>query len=146
VRSWAREQDLLNPYHYLPLLAQKPRAFAQAQVIREWRAVWPAVFDHYFEQLKTRWPTAEATRRFVEILKLGEQYTETEVATALQEALKRCCWEVTGIRELLRRASEGATPPAAPLLDHPQLAAVQVKVPDLTCFNQLLDWQREGAA
>lgn len=68
------------------------------------------------------------------------------MATALQEALKRCCWEVTGIRELLRRASEGATPPAAPLLDHPQLAAVQVKVPDLTCFNQLLDWQREGAA
>ena len=45
-----------------------------------------------------------------------------------------------------RRASEGTTPVAVPLLDHPQLAAVQVKVPDLTCFNQLLVWQREVAA
>ncbi len=145
-RSWGREQDLLNPYHYLALLAQKPRAFAQAQVIRQWRAVWPAIFDHYFEQLKSRLPTAEATRRFVEILKLGEQYCESELATVLEEALNRCCWEVAGIRELLRRAKEGAAPPAAPLLDHPQLAAVQVKVPDLTCFNQLLVWQKEVAA
>ena len=37
-RNWGREQDLLNPYHYLALLAQKPRAFAQAQVIRQWRS------------------------------------------------------------------------------------------------------------
>jgi transposase len=146
VRSWGREQDLLNPYHYLPLLAQKPRAFAQAQVIRQWRSVWPVVFDHYFEQLKTCLPTAEATRRFVEILKLGEQYSESEVATALSEALSRCCWEVAGIRELLRRGREGARPPTVLLLDHPQLAAVQVKVPDLTCFNQLLTWRREVAA
>jgi transposase len=146
VRSWAREQDLLNPYHYLPLLAQKPRAFAQAQVIRQWRSVWPAVFDDYFEQLKNHLPTAEATRRFVEMLKLGETYSESELATVLEEALHRCCWEVAGIRELLRRASEGTTPSAAPLLAYPHLAAVQVKVPDLTCFNQLLVWQSEVAA
>ena len=146
VRSWGREQDLLNPYHYLPLLAQKPRAFAQAQVIRQWRSVWPTVFDDYFEQLKSRLPTAEATRRFVEMLKLGEMYSESELATALDEGLQRCCWEVAGIRELLRRANEGAAPPAALLLDHPQLAAIQVKVPNLTCFNQLLAWQGKGVA
>lgn len=146
VRSWARDQDTLNPYHYLSLLAQKPRAFAQAQVIRQWRTVWPAVFDDYFGQLKSRLPTAEATRRFVEILKLSEQSSESALATVLEEALQRCCWEVAGIRELLRRASEGTTPSVAPLLDHPQLAALQVKVPDLTCFNQLLVWQGKVTA
>lgn len=146
VRSWAREQDQLNPYHYLPLLAQKPRAFAQAQVIRQWRTGWPVIFDDYFEQLKSRLPTAEATRRFVEILQLGEQYSESALARALQDALQRGCWEVAGVRELLRRASVDSTPPVAPLLEHPQLAAVQVKVPDLTCFNQLLTWQGEVAA
>lgn len=146
VRSWAREQDTLNPYHYLSLLAQKPRAFAQAQVIRQWRTGWPAVFDDYFAQLKSRLPTAEATRRFVEMLKLGEQYSESELATGLEAALHHGCWEVAGIRELLRRAHEGTAPTAAPLLDHPQLAAVQVKVPDLACFNQLLVWPREVTA
>lgn len=54
VRNWGREQDTLNPYHYLTLLAQKPRAFAQAQVIRLWRTVWPPVFDDYFAQLNSR--------------------------------------------------------------------------------------------
>ena len=140
-RSWAREQDLLNPYHYLPLLAQKPRAFSQAQVIRQWRSIWPALFDDYFEQLKKRLPSTEATRRFIEILKLGETHGESKLAMVLEEALQRGCWEVAGIGELLRRTSEGAAPPAARLLDHPRLAAVQVKVPDLACFNQLLTWQ-----
>jgi hypothetical protein len=145
-RCWGREQDRLNPYHYLPLLAQRPRAFAHAQAIREWRRTWPPVFDVYLEALKARYTSSEATRRFVEILKLGEQYTERQVAAAMEEALARGCMDATDVCELLRRATEKCAPAAVSLVDYPALAAIQVKVPDLHRFDQLLDWQNGGGA
>ena len=144
-RCWEREQDSLNPYHYLPLLAQRPRAFSQAQAIRQWRETWPPVFDSYLAWLQSRLPTAEATRRFIELLQLGERYPEAALAAAFAEALDRGYCEVAAIRELLRRGAEAAPPPSTPLLDYPHLAAIKVNVPDLRCFDQLLSWQ-EGVA
>ena len=145
-RCWARQQDRLNPYHYLPLLARRPRAFAHAQAIREWRQSWPPVFDTYFAALKARHPTAEATRRFIAVLRLGECYSETQLAAALAEALVRSCLEVTDITELLRRVSEVRAPQATELVDHPNLAAIRVREPDLRCFDQLLAWTKGGGA
>lgn len=140
-RTWQREQDILNPYHYLPLLAQRPRAFAQAEVIRHWRPTWPAIFDTYWAALKERLSSSEATRRFIEMLKLGEFYGEEALAAGLEEALQRGYWEVAAVRQWLNRSHEGTRPPALDLLDYPHLATIQVKVPDLRCFNQLLLWQ-----
>ena len=145
-RSWRREQDLLNPYHYLSLLARRPRAFAHARTIREWRQKWPSIFDVYFDVLKARFATSEATRSFVEVLKLGESYSETQLAAALEQALKRQCLHVSDIQELLRRQTEKEAPAAAQLTEHPQLAGIQVKAPDLNRFNQLLSWMGGGAS
>jgi transposase len=143
-RCWGREQDRLNPYHYLPLLARRPRAFAHAQAIREWRQSWPAVFDTYFEELKRRYPTAEATRRFIEVLRLGERYTERQLAAALEEALVRSCLEFTDVTELLRRRTEVRGPQTTVLVNYPKLAAIRVREPDLRCFDQLLAWTKGG--
>ena len=40
-RCWGREQDKLAPYHYLPLLARRPRAFEHAAAIGDARPEWP---------------------------------------------------------------------------------------------------------
>jgi hypothetical protein len=128
----------------LPLLARRPRAFAHAQAIREWRQSWPAVFDSYFEELKNRYPTAEATRRFIDVLQLGERYTERHLAAALEEALVRSCLEVTDVTELLRRRTEVRVPQATVLVNYPKLAAIQVREPDLHRFDQLLAWTKGG--
>jgi transposase len=145
-RCWERHQDLLTPQHYLSLLARKPRAFAHARVIREWQQAWPLIFDVYFDLLKARYATSEATRHFVEVLKLGERYSEAQLATALEEAVARHCLQVADIRELLRRLSEGETPLPAPLTEHPHLAKLQVNPPDLNRFNQLLAWMGDEAS
>ena len=142
-RCWERKKDHLNPYHYLPLLAQRPRAFAHAQVIRTWQQEWPAVFDTYFGLLKERFPMNEATRYFVEVLQLGEQYAESEVAAALEEAITHRCLRVADVRELLRRMSEGAPPNPTPLVDHPHLADIEVKRPSLDHFDKLLHYPKE---
>lgn len=145
-RCWDREQDLLTPQHYLSLLARKPRAFAHARAIREWQQVWPPIFDVYFELLKERYATSEATRYFVEVLQLSERYSEAQLATALEEAVGRRCLQVADVRELLRRLNEEGAPLPAPLVEHPRLANIQVQPPDLNRFNQLLAWMGEEAS
>ena len=139
-RCWERHQDRLNPYHYLSLLAQRPRAFAHAQPIRAWQQEWPATFDSYFELLKEKYPLNEATRYFIEVLKLGERYSEIELADALAEAITRRCLCVTDVCELLRRTTEESPPCPTSLAHHPHLADIQVEMPDLDHFNQLLPW------
>jgi hypothetical protein len=145
-RCWDREQDLLTPQHYLLLLARKPRAFAHARAIREWQQVWPPIFDLYFELLKERYATSEATRYFVEVLQLSDRYSEAQLATALEEAVGRRCLQVADVRELLRRLNEEGAPLPAPLVEHPRLADIQVRAPDLNHFNQLLAWMGEEAS
>jgi hypothetical protein len=137
-RCWGREQDILNPYHYLSLLARRPRAFHHAQAIRAWRPQWPPVFEHYFAELRQRHETSQATRLFIEILQLGQTCSEAVLAAALEEALQRRCLAVADVRELVRRRLEPSPPPPAALAEHPHLAAIQVALPDLPQFDQLL--------
>jgi hypothetical protein len=40
-RCFEREQDILDPLHYLPLLVQRPGAFEHAKPLRQWRQRWP---------------------------------------------------------------------------------------------------------
>ena len=144
-RSWQREQDLLNPYHYLSLLVQRPRAFNHAQVIREWRQRWPEVFDLYLTRLQNLYPRGEATRLFIQILELGQPHSETVLAETLQQALERHCFTLAGVQELLRRLTEPAAPTPAALTEFPALASVQVRPPTLQQFNQLLPHLGGGA-
>jgi transposase len=145
-RCWGRGQDILNPHHYLSLLAKRPRAFPHAQAIRAWQQSWPATFDLYFDALKQRSERMEATRIFIGVLQLGEKYTETGLATGLEEALKHHCYTVAGVSDCLRRLTEGAQPAPSSLANHPHLAAVEVTTPDVQRFNQLLSAHARGTA
>lgn len=137
-RCWEREQDILNPLHYLPLLEHKPRAFAQAKAIRQWQQRWPAVFDHYWTALRQKRPEGEATHTWIQILKLCADHGEEALAVALTEALHYHCYHYDGVRELLRRYTE--PPPAAPLPlpQRPDLQQLVVPMPPLAQFNRLL--------
>lgn len=143
-RCWGRQQDILNPYHYLGLIARRPRAFDHAQVIRQWQ--WPSAFDRYFQQLQAHCEKAEATRRFIAILQLGETVSEAIMAETLEDALACACFTVAGVKELLRRQQEPALPDPIELAAYPHLAEVVVTPPDLQQFNQLLPQLGGGAA
>jgi transposase len=143
-RCWKREQDILNPHHYLPLLARRPRAFAHAKAIRQWQASWPSVFDAYYATLKQRLDMTEATRQFIAILQLCPIYTESLLAEALQQAIVGCCFTLAGVKELVRRLAEPAPPEPTSLPDYPQLAGVEVAQPNLQQFGQLLSYHGGG--
>lgn len=138
-RCWGREQDILEPQHYLPLLKRRPRAFSQAQPIRQWQERWPAVFDRYWQVLQERNEGSSAgTKIFINILQLCRQFSEEQVAAALQQALTQHLYRYEDVAELLRRLSEPALPAALDLSLHPALALVRGSQPDVNQFNQLL--------
>ena len=137
-RCWEREQDILDPLHYLGLLEHKPRAFAQSKVMRQWRRQWPEAFERYWTAMRQQSPDGEWTSTFVRILRLCERYPQETVAATLEEALRRKCYTYDGVCELLRRRIEPPSPPPLPLEDRPDLRTVQVLKPELAQFNRLL--------
>ncbi len=139
-----REQDILNPYHYLSLPAKRPRAFAHAQAIRQWQTSWPPVYDIYHAALKQRLDIPEATSRFITILQLGQTYSEAILAEALQQALESYCFTLAGVQELVRRLAEPAPPTPGGLAHKPNLARISVSLPDLQQFNRLLTYHEGG--
>jgi hypothetical protein len=78
---------MLNPLHYLPLLEQRPGAFGQAKPIVQWQQSWPEVYNRYLAALREHLSGSQATREFIRVLRLHEDYPETVIAEAMEESL-----------------------------------------------------------
>lgn len=138
-RCYDRKQDILDPLHYLPLLAERPGAFDHAQPIRRWRETWPPVYETLLSQLREQWPDGRGVREFVRILNLHCEHPAEQVQQAVEQALAYGCPHADGVMLCLRQltASE-ALVLSLDLSDHPELLAVATEAPDLECYDQLL--------
>jgi transposase len=145
-RCYGREQDILNPMHYLPLLAQRPGAWEQAKPIQEWQKRWPAVYDRYLTVLREQLSTQQATREFVRILQLHADYAEALIAQALEQALAGHCYTADGVQQLVLRLAEPAQPRTPlDLAEWPHLDGMQVVWPEVGQFDRLLStWAGGG--
>ena len=138
-RCFGREQDLLDPYHYLELLEQRPGAFEHAQPIRQWRASWPPVYEQLLQALRQRWPDGRGVREFLAVLKLQRSHPPELLSQAIQQALALGAAHRDGVELCLRQLLQ----PAAhqPLLDlsaRPQLTAIGRQPLNLQQYDQLL--------
>ena len=105
-RCYGREQDILNPLHYLPLLERRPGAWDHAKPIQEWRQSWPVVYDRYLASLQEHLTASQATREFVRILRLHEDYSEAIITQALEKALECHCYSFDGVKQLVMGLKE----------------------------------------
>jgi hypothetical protein len=139
-RCYGREQDILDPLHYLPLLEQRPGAFDHAKPIRRWRENWPPVYERLLAQLRARWPGGRGVREFVRILKLHSDHPVDLVAQAIGQALEYGCAHADGVLLCLRQLMHPGLPVSPiDLSQWPQLATVSPPLPDLRCYDQLLE-------
>jgi hypothetical protein len=139
LRCYGREQDILNPLHYLAVLEQRSGAWEQAKPIKEWRRHWSAIYDRYLAALRQHLADNQATKEFVRILRLHESFSEPLIAQALEQALAGYCFTADGVKQLVLRLAEPA--PTAPPLDPGQIAHltnIQVAWPALSQFDRLL--------
>jgi hypothetical protein len=140
LRSYGREQDILDPLHYLPLLEQRPGAFEHAKPLRRWRKEWPPVYERFLERLQKQGLNGQGIREFVRVLKLHRDHPARMVAQAVEQALEYGCIHADGVELWLRQLSVPDTAPVPlSLVDMPQWAAVGEQPPNLNCYDQLLE-------
>lgn len=139
-RCYARERDVVDPLHYLPLLEQRPGAFEHAKPIRRWRQEWPPVYEALLARLQEQADTdGQAIRTFVQVLKLHREYPADQVAQAVQMALAYGCLHLDGIQHCLYQVCNPEAPiPPLDLGARPQLSGVGAQPLDLHRYDQLL--------
>lgn len=86
VRSYAREDEVLDPQHYLPVLLRKPGAFARATPILKWPL--PPVYETYQRQLQKHWEGSIGTKEYIRVLMLLKDHPLPEVTVAVEQALR----------------------------------------------------------
>jgi len=134
-RCYERGQDVLDPYHYVPALLRKPRAFHQARAVR--RYPWPRSFREALAFLEERHPDGRGVKEFLRILALKEQVGERRLSEALELALRYRCVGADAVRHLLHQMETTWQPPL-PLDAVPQELNLKVPVRDLSQYNLLL--------
>jgi transposase len=102
-RCFGREQDVLDPLHYLTLLEQRPGAFEHAKPLRRWRKHWPQDYDRLLEVLRTRLPEGRGIKEFIAVLKLHCDHPADQVEQAIHAALKLGAASLDGVTLCLRQ-------------------------------------------
>jgi len=138
-RSYGHKEDIIEPVHYLPLLAQRPGALEHAKPIRQWRQGWPEGYEALLVSLQARWPDGRGVREFVSVLRLHESYPPDLIEQAVQQALDYGCPHADGVKLCLRQLAE----PELDLADldlgaHPHLQTLGQQPANLASYDQLL--------
>jgi len=99
----------MDPYHYLPALLRKPRAFHQARAVRGYP--WPPTFRQALAFLEERHPDVRGIKEFLRILTLKDRVGEERLSRALELACSTDVWPWT----LYATCSIGWKAPGSPL-------------------------------
>jgi hypothetical protein len=145
-RCYEREADIYDPLHYLPLLEQRPGAFAHAKPLRRWREGWPPVYEQLLARLcgEQVAEPSRGIREFVRILRLLGQHPPEALQEAIRAALQYGCVHLDGIELCLRQLQQSQQPAAPPALELSReiglarLATVGAQAVNLGLYEQLL--------
>jgi transposase len=139
LRCFQKEQDVLDPWHYLPLLQQRPGAFEHAKPLRRWRKQWPKSYEQLLACLRESKPGGCGVREFLEILKLHQEHPEKQVEQAVEKALALGAAHLDGVQLCLRQLLEPQAPPRSLDLSlHPELVGVGNQPVQLGQYDRLL--------
>jgi transposase len=109
-RSYGRGQEILDPVHYLPELAKKPRAWKNARPLKA--AKLSPVYEEALSQLKQK--GGEGVKEFARIMELEPLFGRAVLTRALESALSSGVLSLAAVREcaagLVRSQSEQAEP------------------------------------
>lgn len=133
-RSYQREEMIFDPLHYLPLLEQKTRALDQAAPLAGWQL--PEQFRELRRQMEARLDK-RGRREYVQVLRLLEVFSLTEVQTAVQQALSLGAISFDAVKHLLLCAIE-QRPPKLDLANYPHLPSAMVAVTRAADYQVLL--------
>ncbi len=138
-RSFEKQKMVLDPIHYLVTLGRKPGALDHSPVFRDWKL--PQCLHDFRTALEERHGSLPGARRFVQVLQLLAEHPMTRVRRAVEECVRANILNAEAVTERTRTlaAIEALTHnPAPPGVKSDVTAEVQVPVPDLSRFDELL--------
>src|SRR5580704_1524964 len=86
-RNYGRDQQVLDPLHYLAALARRPAALDHAPVLREWSL--PESFARLRQALETRHGPTAGARHYIRVLQLMPEHPLERVQAAVETCLRR---------------------------------------------------------
>jgi len=134
-RSYARNQEILEPLHYIPILKRKPHVLKHGKPFKDWRL--PRIFEEYRRILKEREDRPE--KEYIRLLLLHEDYTTKEIAQALSRAITFGSLSVDAVRIFLNYKEDNPSGERLDTRAWPEFNAIKVKAPDIKGFNRLLE-------
>jgi transposase len=140
LRSYERQQEILDPLHYLPLLAQRPGAFEHALPLRRWREQWPPAYEELLSRMRSQCESeSQAVGRFVQVLDLHQSYAADTVQAAVEMAVAEGLTSVAGVRFCLDRLLDVTpSPPPLDLTHRPELLLADDQLPSLQRYDLFL--------
>jgi hypothetical protein len=138
-RSFHKHQMILDPIHYLAALGRKPGALDHSPAFREWKL--PGCFIAFRTELERSHGAMGGSRRFVRILQLLGEHPMSRVTRAIESCQRDHLYSTEAViqRTQLLTAIEATNRDAAePRAEAAGMPRVDVPVPDLGRFNQLL--------
>ena len=132
-RCYGHEQDILDVFHYLPLLKQRPGAFDHAKPLKMWDR--PPVLDCYLVRLRERLSHRAATLEFLRVMELCVTHSLYEVAAAVEQAMTLGSLGAGTVAYLLR-TDRTPREPAAVLVSAPACPPVQNR--DLSQYDLVI--------
>jgi hypothetical protein len=133
-RSYEREVVVFDPLHYLALLEQKTRALDQAAPLAGWQL--PECFAQLRRLLEARLKK-HGSREYVQVLRLMETFSISEVTLAVEDALLMGTISFDAVRHLLLCRIE-RRPPRLDMDNYPHLPPAQVRTTQAVDYMSLL--------
>lgn len=138
-RSLGKQAMILDPLHYLATLDRKPGSLDHAPVFRDWKL--PACFTAFRAGLERQHGTGAGTRQYARVLQLLAEHPLARLVDAIGSSLRE---QLDTAEAVIRRtralaaieAAKRPGPRTPPESFSP--AQVDVPMPDLSRFNQLL--------
>ena len=134
-RSYEREDMIFDPLHYLALLEQKPNALDQAKPLSGWPL--PEGFSELRRLMEARL-AKKGKREFVQTLRLLETFAMSEVAAAIDDALRLGTISFDAVKHLLLGRIE-QRPPRLDLENYPHLPLPNVATTSASDYLALLE-------
>ena len=134
-RCYLRNQQILEPMHYLAVLGRRPAALDHSDVFRNWQL--PACFIELREQLEHRHGPFAGARQYIRILQLLAEHPLKRIQKAVQLCMAHSTVNAEMIINRVNQLaqSQQSIDPAEPDMSRYQ---IQVPRPDLSRFDQYL--------
>lgn len=138
-RSYGRDEQVLDPLHYLAALARRPAALDHAPVLRDWPL--PPAFAALRQELEQRLGPRAGCRHYIRVLQLLGDHPVGRVGEAVEGCLGQEGLTAERVRAAVERlAAAGGAAGLGPASVVTPRCQCQVPPPDLGRFNQLLSY------